>query len=332
MIEFHVYFHRDFDGLCAASLFSSIFFQIATILKLAENENLVYHPVDYDIKENWLESKLFKPNAVLDFLYHPEADWWFDHHFSSFLESNLKKKYKHTPSHFWSTKFCSCPSLIKYHFKTFWPLFANLKEFQKLIESYSKWIEWSDIIDSAGYHSPNEPIELNHPCLKINATLSVDISSEYLVYLIEHIKTSTPDEVANLEPVNLKFLVYKNKQEEIIEKFKSLLEIYNREIAYFDLANRDIPFQRYLSYYFHPKLSYTIGLYKKNKLSFVVSVGKNPWKQFQSENVGKICKRYGGGGRKDVGAIMVGDYKSAVNISKKIRKYLLQSLQIVKEK
>jgi hypothetical protein len=330
MAEFHLYFHKDFDGICGTALFSA-FLQIATIFKLTDHENFVYHPVDYDIKDKWLELKLLQENAALDFPYHPEAGWWFDHHDSAFLKSNLKRKYKHTQSQFWDTSFHSCPSLIKYHFQKSWSLFANIEALDQLIKKNSQWIEWSDIIDGARYHSPNEPVELKHPCLEINATLSIDSSLGYLVYLIEHIKTSTPGEVARLDPVKTKLQVYQERQERVMAKFKVLLEVYRQEIAYFNLTGTGIPFNRYLAYYFYPDLSYTIGIYEKKRQAFVISVGKNPWKQFPAKNIGKTCMRYGGGGRKEVGAVMVNDYNSAVEISKKIRSYLWQGLQENKE-
>lgn len=311
---FHIYFHRDFDGICSAAIFA----EIINTFQLTNTVETSFHGVDYEIKDDWLNIKLNKPNAVLDFLYHPDALWWFDHHVSAFLVYELKEKYKNGTKQFWDPSYPSCPSLIKEHFSKYLPLFAS-----NFFHFYSQWIKWSDKIDSAKYSSPYEIIELSHPCLQINSTLAIDNSDQYLIYLIQQIRHKSPEEVATLDRVQEKYSIIKSKQNQIVKDFKELIKIEDHRIAYFDQSDLKIPFQRYISYYFYPTVDYTVAIYKKNGNTHSVSVGKNPWKDFQSRNIGKICKRYGGGGRPDVGAINTKDHLDAVNIAKKIKKILL---------
>jgi hypothetical protein len=311
---FYIYFHRDFDGICSAALFAEI---IRDILSL-ERDSFQFQAVDYDRKSKWLSDTLKKPNAVLDFLYHPDATWWFDHHTSAFPDYKTKRQYKNGPHHFWDTSFGSCPSLIKYHFLKKLPLLSSSN-----LATFDEWIHWSDKIDSADYTSPREPIEIEHPCLQINATLSIDYSRDYLEFLINQIRGKTPLEIASQRSVHSKFLKYKKNRDTELEILKNLLEVRDSSVAYFDQSQYDIPFQRYASYYFFPSVNYTIGVYKRGH-GYSISVGKNPWKNFVSENIGNICKRYGGGGRKDVGAIITDNHEEASRISMNILKMLLR--------
>ena len=48
-------------------------------------------PVDYTLRDTWLSSELKKPCAIVDFLYHPQVDFWADHHQTSIL-TNAEKK------------------------------------------------------------------------------------------------------------------------------------------------------------------------------------------------------------------------------------------------
>src|ERR687894_646492 len=62
-------------------------------------------PVDYDSRTNWLSKPPRKPFAVVDFLYHPDAECWADHHQTSFLEPSLKELFRtqKKPFHIYSS-------------------------------------------------------------------------------------------------------------------------------------------------------------------------------------------------------------------------------------
>ena len=91
-MSFSVYFHKDFDGVCSAALFS----EILESFSFCSRGEIALIGVDYDIKSEWRSRSLSSPNAVLDFLFHPEANWWFDHHASTFPDKRAKRKYRQT--------------------------------------------------------------------------------------------------------------------------------------------------------------------------------------------------------------------------------------------
>lgn len=76
MSNLNIYFHKDFDGFVATALF----LKINEESHLLGADSVVLKPVNYELKKTWLKTMLERPNVVIDFLYHPKADWWFDHH------------------------------------------------------------------------------------------------------------------------------------------------------------------------------------------------------------------------------------------------------------
>src|ERR1700675_884013 len=75
-----LYFHYPcFDGLVSAVL-------AWEFLEKHEEWNIRdLQPVDYTLRDTWLSSELKTPCAIVDFLYHPRADFWADHHQTSML-------------------------------------------------------------------------------------------------------------------------------------------------------------------------------------------------------------------------------------------------------
>ena len=293
--EFVVYFHRDFDGLCSAALFSVLLDSLFDTSQM----QFLYVDVDYDVKDRWLQNPLHKPNAVLDFLYHPDADWWFDHHVSTFLEPAHRKRYKNGPRQFWDIDYDSCPGLLRQHFLNYYPLFG-----QANLDRFSEWIHWSNVIDGAKYSSPSEVFDYRHPCLQINASLAREPDSSFFRFLIEEIRHKSPDEVARTTPVKRRYERVRYDQQTAIDEAASLMCLSPSQIVFTDLTDSDVPFMRYLPYYRFPEASYAISVYNKSG-KFSVSVGKNPWKEFSSKNIGEICRTFGGGGEDDCGSGLI---------------------------
>jgi hypothetical protein len=112
-----------------------------------------------------------------------------------------------------------------------------------------------------------------------------------------------------------------SKQKEYMKSFKDDYKLILPNIVFFDYVKNAIPFQRYLTYYYKPDANYSIGLYGRVG-KFAISVGRNPWLNFPSQNIGEICKTYGGGGRETVGSIILTDYSKALKIADTIANLL----------
>src|SRR5690349_15656743 len=84
-----LYFHYPcFDGLVSGAL-------AWEFLEKERGWNITrLVPVDYTLRKGWLASKPKAPFAVVDFLYHPRADFWADHHQTAMLNRAAKASYQ----------------------------------------------------------------------------------------------------------------------------------------------------------------------------------------------------------------------------------------------
>lgn len=303
---FYIYFHNDFDGMATAAIFSKF-------LMLEKNlsfEDIEFIPVDYEIKNNWVEKKIISPSAVLDFLYHPSADWWFDHHTTSFLnKAILVENYKRDKQKHWDTEFLSCPSLLISHFYRYYHKYSL-----ELSKRYEELIYWSDIIDGAKYSTPKMLFDYNYQYINLNKTLAIDRTIDYRLKIIKAFYENDISQILNSVRFFDLLKEIKEKEKKAINIISNIIKIKDK-VAYFDQSKYDIPFQRFLPYYLYPDLLYRIGIYKKDDM-FSVSVNYNIWqKEKNTINLGKLCNSFGGGGRFDVGAVIAKNHNIAVSIA-----------------
>ena len=122
--------------------------------------------VNYDLRANWLNLKLVRPSAVLDFLYHPSASFWADHHATTFVtpeaENDYGKRLSHEPSNVVYDPRCGSTALLLS--STLYSFFAGKPRFEEMVK-------WADKIDSARYDSVGEAIFGESPALRINLSL-----------------------------------------------------------------------------------------------------------------------------------------------------------------
>jgi len=104
-----VHYHRDFDGMVAAAV-------LAQILREKRGEESVgWKSVNYDQRKDWEGFEDGKRFAIVDFHFHPRAEYWFDHHPTTFLSSELREQYKPSDRWRWDVDSPSCPPLILRH-------------------------------------------------------------------------------------------------------------------------------------------------------------------------------------------------------------------------
>src|SRR4051812_35664642 len=82
-MDFHgatLYFHTQcFDGVGSAVI-------ARTYLTGCEGwEDPALQPLAYTVQQDWLRRGFGPRTAIVDFLFHPEASFWADHHETAFL-------------------------------------------------------------------------------------------------------------------------------------------------------------------------------------------------------------------------------------------------------
>ena len=138
-------------------------------------------PVNYGLRRTWPSTKLETPCAVVDFLYHPDAQFWADHHPTTFITEDLRRGFeKRTdPLLFYDNQAGSCASLL-------WRKLSS--HFGKESDRYRELVDWAEKIDSARYATVNEAVLGNASALQVNLSLILGNSSDYCEFLVRALR------------------------------------------------------------------------------------------------------------------------------------------------
>ncbi|MCI0490797.1 MAG: hypothetical protein L0229_29745 [Blastocatellia bacterium] len=290
-----LYYHRDFDGAVSAAMLASL---LSTTPQL--------YPVDYQLKARWASMDLEKPAAVVDFLFHPDATLWIDHHVNPFVLPEWKEIAFRRRFHLWDTDAPSCPPLINrvFHFP------------ENLSEHFAPYIHWSSIIDSARYESPQAATDLNNPFLLLSKILALPDTEAVINRVVREITHRPIDAVLahpEIQPLAEKVMNIEYRMKKEVSK----LIRYDGLVVFLDQSFKSWPYQRYYPYLIHPDASYVVGIYRSDH-SFTVSVGANPWRPEPEIHLGLLCNQLGGGGRKNVAGVPATNVEMAHIIANRI--------------
>lgn len=257
-------------------------------------------PVDYTLRDTWLSSELKKPCAIVDFLYHPQVDFWADHHQTSILTNAAEEDF-----HRRKNKFCllfdararSCASLLYRHLRRSLTDKPHFKEMAA----------WAEKVDAADYSSVEEAILGNAPALKIPRTLSTEdtVGPEYARFLLRELRDHDLSYVAALAEVKSREDRVRHSILNGLESVKARLRLEEGDVAVFDARPRgDQVISRYAPYYFEPKARYSIAVVHSPG-GIRITAMRNPWRRFRSIPLGRAFAKFGGGGHERVGAVQL---------------------------
>jgi hypothetical protein len=286
-----VYFHSPcFDGMVSSVL-------AWDLLEIQEGWCIQeFHAVNYQSKSEWLSTKL-SPNAVvLDFLYHPDARFWADHHSTTFLTEEAKRDFENRRNRWliYDKRIGSCALLLWKHF---------LAAFGYRNQRYQDLVDWADRIDSARYVSVEQAIFGMEPALQINLSLAGDGGPEYCTNLIKLLKSQTLEYVASLPEVRERSALAESLIREGMRRFVKGSRLEPDGIVVYAVDSTDVIISRYAPYYIFPDARYSVGLVVSPD-GVSISAMRNPWLEFPSLPLGEIFRRFGGGGHQRVGALI----------------------------
>ncbi len=284
-------------------------------------DNIVsFTPINYSpsLKKNWANFKFKQPFIIVDFLYHPKASWWFDHHQTSFIADKWRKGFKSDQNHaFGSTKKSAC-DLISGHFK---------KEFNyKPPKFIADLVKWATIIDSASYKSAKEALESKQPAIKLaKATNPINFENnagaKYFETMIKSLASEPIVKTIQI-PIFRKEIKRIDKMNQGIKKVFKNISTTTDKILFIDGTKTKAQLSNYRGYYFYPKINYAITLEFYGSY-YHLSVGKNLWKKMPTRvHIGKMLNKYGGGGHKTVGGVDKRTKSEILKIAEKIIEYL----------
>ncbi len=286
-----LYFHSPcFDGIVSGVL-------AWDLLETQESLHIEeFHAVNYQSRSEWLSTKLSPNTIVLDFLYHPDAGFWADHHSTTFLTQEAQKDYENRRSQWliYDKRSGSCASLLWRHF---------LAAFGYRNQRYQNLVDWADRIDSARYASVEQAIFGKEPALQINLSLAGDDGAEYCTNLLKLLKSETLEYVAALPQVQEKSAHAESLIRAGMRRFVKGSRLEADGIVVYIVDSADVIISRYAPYYIFPDARYSVGLMISPDGASIRAM-RNPWREFRSVPLGEIFSRFGGGGHQRVGAVI----------------------------
>ena len=320
-MNYDIYFHNDFDGRASAAV-------MLAFLRSHGDDIEHYVPVKYDIIPEWLNEKfleknsLFKgkhnPAIIVDFPFHPQAIFWFDHHVRPFRKPSWEKKFKTDKFRRYNDAYRSACSLVMDSLKKDfgWKPPANIKELAK----------WLDIIDFADYKSAKQTIKMKEPAIQTN--VFIEDQHDNLAMTVATIKFLSEKSLSDfVEVPHVKQRIGKLRRDMVksIRFHKKNINIDGRTMV-IDLhgdSTQDLAY--FAPYAIYPKASYAVRFHNfpgKPSL-FHINVGTNPWRRAENKkNIGELLKRYGGGGHKDVGGVEIETKKKTLKAVEEIVDFL----------
>lgn len=297
----NIFFHNDFDGMSAAGIFSDFLGWY-----YADKVQCNFINIDYNELKSFIETKFFEETVVLDFPYHDEAKWWFDHHETSFVSEKERIQYIPSEFKFWDKKAKSCPGLLKVFFKRHYPKYSELSQ-----NRYDELIRYADIIDSAGYESPYEIYDFKNDYIALNYILDRDKSNKLIYAFIESVRYGQINSFFNSSMfISLKMEAHNDLREYISHK-NEIISV-KENVMILNFLHTKLKIQKYFGYLFYPHINYAVTLSMRGSL-YHLGVGYNPWKENNYQNLGSLMRRYQGGGRMNVGAALFQSEASCLN-------------------
>ncbi len=284
---FRLFFHAPcFDGVASAAMAAEHLERTGFAVEL--------EPVGYGSRATWLGPK-DERFGVVDFLYHPDALFFADHHATSFLDEDLRRDFDARAAGgaelFYDSSAPSCATILVAVLKGS----LDTARFSLLASAAAK-------VDSAAYPSVEEAVFPIDAAGAIRDSLAMGADGDYLRMLVQGLRRSTLDEIADRPDVRARVESYVRKQRSALASFRQTLRPGPTGIITFDYDTSHGNVSRYAPYLFEPEADYSIGILRAPGRAKITAM-RNPWRDFPSVPLGRIFERAGGGGHTRVGSL-----------------------------
>ncbi|MCA8980277.1 MAG: hypothetical protein H6831_12970 [Planctomycetes bacterium] len=307
-----IHYHRDFDGMVSGAVLAAILIDLF-------NDRVDWKSVNYDQRRDWANFGSGTRFAIVDFHFHPQAAYWFDHHPTTFLTPELRAAYQPSARWNWDETSPSCPPLILRHAREHWGYRAP--------ERFQEMARWSDVIDAARYESVEQAIFGDTPALRIARALTVAPTPDWTDELVGAMTTGTLEDVANRQDVEKAHQRASRNRDKALEQFPPTVLKKEHDVVLYDASSSKIRRERFAPFYHHPDVVYSVGVIP-TRSGYHITCGENPWNPpTRGLHVGELMEKYGGGGHKAVGGANPSSLEDARKIAAEIRDALVASLQ-----
>lgn len=265
---------------------------LAHVLK-TQGENPLLVSVNYDERKGWDTFEEGRRFAVVDFHFHPRAEFWFDHHPTTFLTPELREQYEPSDRWQWDETAPSCPPLILRHAAKYFGYEAP--------ERFVEAAHWSDIIDAARFESVDQAIFGDDPALRIMRALTASPNPGWVDTIATALIEESLHEVALRSDVEKVYDRAARNRDRALEQFEPTVLWEESGVIFYDASSSRIRRERFAPFYHYPDVLYAVGVIP-TRAGFHITCGENPWNQpVNGVHVGEMMEEYGGGGHRAVG-------------------------------
>jgi hypothetical protein len=286
-----IYLHKAcFDGCASAAI-------AAWLLRARAGASApAILPVGYGEAAAWLARPLEPSSCVVDFLYHPDAAYWWDHHENPFRNPAWYTEYRarSSPLFRWDPDAGSCAALMARSIH---------EEGLELPGHLERTARWADLIDRAAYPTPEAAVIRPSEARRLSLSLRTDASAPYQAALVRALGEADVEEVARWPPFAGAVERTMERYAQGVETMRSSARVERNVVLYtFDdqhgLVDGLVPF------YLHRDVEYSVGIFRQDA-QIKVTANENPWHRPLGPDLGRLFARYGGGGHHDIGSVIL---------------------------
>jgi hypothetical protein len=306
-----VHYHRDFDGMVSAAI-------LASILRSHADGEIRWRSVNYDQRKDWDEFERGRRFAIVDFHFHPRAEYWFDHHPTTFLSPELRALYAPSERWAWDETSPSCPPLILRHAQEHWDYVPP--------ERFREMAHWSNVVDAALYENVDQALFGDAPALRITRALAAAPDPDWTDVLVGAMTEGTLEEVARRDDVERSWERAVRNRDKALRQFPPTVRSYEQGVVLYDASSNKIRRERFAAFFHHPDAWFTVGVIP-TRAGFHVTAGQNPWNlPPEVVHIGEVMEAYGGGGHRAVGGANARSLEDARRIAGEVARILRHSL------
>jgi|GEM_PF-21373 len=304
---YDIFFHDDLDGRASAAVFVDFLMSRGSRIER-------FVPVEHDVGDAWLKKDALdtlagtpkrNPAIVVDFPYHPQAVFWYDHHPTAFRLPAWQQRFQSSAYQQLDPSYLSACRLT---------IDALVAGFDYRPPAFIRELgRWLDIIDGARYANAFQTIALREPALQVNAYLEHETSSakrgdgerDPVHWLIEALARMPIGTVARDRRVREVTALVRAETKASLSLYRRLLDVRGC-VAVVDISELSTRRLRFAPYYLAPNAVFAVTIAGRGDDTWVVMVGVNPWKRERSSlDIGGLLTHFGGGGHPYAGAVLL---------------------------
>lgn len=292
---------------------------LASILSDRFDEDPRWASVNYDQRANWDQFERGRRFAIVDFHFHPRAEYWFDHHATTFLTPELRAAYAPSDRWFWDETAYSCPPLILRHAEEHWGYEPP--------ERFLEMARWSDVIDAALFSTVEQALFGDDPALRISRALAAAPDLAWTETLVGAMITDDLEQVARRDDVERAWQRAVRNRDKALRQFPQTVRSTDAKVVFYDASSNKIRRERFAPFFHHSGTYYAVGVIP-TRAGFHVTAGRNPWNPPPDDGVhiGSVMEAYGGGGHRAVGGANAASLEEARRVAAEVAEILRRAL------